>query len=424
MQINSSLTANTASNQFILPFSFILTSFFALLIFSITLIISPAALSPNLVRLPEGLSLAHLFILGWATMLAMGAIYQLIAVVTQQNIFSNKLGFVHFGLYSIGVFGLYISLGSFDLTGMILFGSITVVSVILFLVNVIVTIHLSKLKNPVISATRSALLYLGLTVLTGVLMVLNFQFSFLGNIHNGLLVAHLWVGLVGWFLFLIVGYSFKMLPMFYLAHGQNESWQRWILISLHLSIWISIIGAFAGMAGVLLPVSFLLLLTALVLFIIQIKAIQQKKFKKNPGKGIRFFVFLVYLLTVLPSLILILTIFQPGLLWQSKLLPLALSYYVLGFVSLSILAYLSKIIPFLWWTFRYGNQVGQKETPSLASMMDEDVVQRKLWILFICLILFLVSLAIGVSYLIVAGAVLFSLSTLYYLFTIAKAFTY
>lgn len=424
MNLSTSLTNNTSSNQFILPFSFIITSFFALLIFSISLIVSPTVLSPNLARLPEGLSLAHLFILGWASMLAMGAIYQLIAVVTQQSIYSNRLGFIHFGLYSVGVFGLYISLGSFQLTGMIIFGSLTVIGVILFLINVIVTVQKSQLKNTVISATTSALIYLGLTVLTGILMVLNFQFSFLGTAHNGLLVAHLWVGLIGWFLFLIIGYSFKMLPMFYLAHGQKEHWQKWILLCLHCSIWVSVIAALMGMATTILPISVGLLLTGLVLFLLQIKAIQKKRFKKNPGKGITFFVFLVYFFTGLTVIVFISSLINPGFIWQSNLLALLLIFYIFGFVSLSILAYLSKIIPFLWWTFRYGNQVGQKETPSLASMINEDVVQKKLWLLFVSLIIFLATLGTGAGIFVLVGAILFSLSTLYYLFTIAKAFTY
>ncbi|MDQ0255441.1 MFS family permease [Evansella vedderi] len=357
-------------------------------------------------------------------MLAMGAVYQLIAVVTQQSIYSIKLGFIHFGLYSIGVFGLYISLGSFELTGMIIFGSLTVGAVIIFLVNVFLTIQHSRLKNTVISASTSALFYLGLTVISGVLIVLNFQFSILGEFHHVLLIGHLWMGLIGWFLFLIVGYSFKMLPMFYLAHGHKESWQKWILISLHLCIWVGIFGAVIGKGTSILPIGLGLLTMGLVMFIVQIREIQKKRFKKNPGKGIVFFVFLVYFFTLLVGGLFIVSLVNPHFIWQSNLLTLILVFYILGFVSLSILAYLSKIIPFLWWTFRYGKQVGQQETPSLAIMIDETVVHRKLWLLFISLLLFIVGLGTGESFVIAATSILFAFSTVYYLFTIVKAFTY
>ncbi|MFA9555853.1 hypothetical protein ACERII_00900 [Evansella sp. AB-rgal1] len=413
--------APKSSDQFILPFSFIITSFFALVIFSVSLVISPDAFLPAKVRQGPGLSLAHLFILGWASMLAMGAIYQLIAVVTQQAIYSQKLGFLHFGFYSIGVIGLYISLGNFYLPGMITFGLCTVIGVSLFLFNVLATIHSCKIKNSVISATFSSLSYLGLTVVSGLLMVLNFRFSFMGELHSTLLILHLWFGLLGWFLFLIIGYSFKMLPMFYLSHGYSEKYQKWILLFLHLAIWISILG-FSVKYSILFPLSIGFVCGALWLFVLQIQEIKKKRFKKNPGKGIAFFVFLVYFTASVCSVAFLISLINAPFVF-SQLLSSLLFFYMFGFVSLSILAYLSKIIPFLWWTFRYGNQVGREETPSLATMIDEAVIQRKLWLIFFSLLLFIGGFFIGTPNVSFATSILFSFSIIFYLVSIIKAFT-
>ncbi|MBU9713240.1 hypothetical protein [Evansella tamaricis] len=410
------------NDSFILPFSFIITSFFSLLIFAIALAINPTAFSLELIRLPSGLSLAHLFILGWASMLAMGAIYQLIAVVTQRPIYSNRLGFLHYAFYSVGVIGLYISLTGFQLIPMIIFGSLTIIGTLSFIYNVLKTISLSKLNNSVISATRNALLYLGLTVLTGLLMILNFRFSII-SFHQPIFLMHLWSGLIGWFLFLIVGYSFKMLPMFYLAHGHSEKWQVWIIRFLHGAIWVSAIAAFFEKALQLSYLSFFLLSLSLVLFILQIKEIQRKRFKKNPGKGITFFVGLVYGLTGASIITFLLAVIQPSLLLNMKFIGAITLFYVLGFVSLSILAYLSKIIPFLWWTFRYGKEVGKGETPSLSEMINETVAERKLWFQLLCLLLFIGALLLELNLLLIIAAILFAFSIVYYLMTIVKAFT-
>ncbi|MDG5789173.1 hypothetical protein QA612_17075 [Evansella sp. AB-P1] len=420
--IQQTLSANKA-DQFILPFSFIITSFFSLVIFSVSLIITPSAFLSTVVRQPDGLSLSHLFILGWATMLAMGAVYQLIAVVTQQSIYSLKLGFFHFGFYIIGVMGLFLSLKSFHVQGMAIFGTSTVIGVALFLFNVLSTIKQSKLKNPVITASTSALIYLGLTVFTGLVMVLNFQFSFLGSSHSSILIIHLWVGLVGWFLFLIVGYSFKMLPMFYLSHGHSEKWQKWILFTLHGAIIVSAIAALLERATLLFPLSLGLLSLSLVLFILQIKEIQSKKFKKNPGKGISFFVFLVYLFTFMTCSTFLASIFNTELIVNNTVIAPLLFFYIFGFVSISILAYLSKIIPFLWWTFRYGNQVGKTDTPSLSAMMNETIVLRKLILIFISLLIFICGLIINIPAISFLTSGLFAFSIVYYLGTLIKAFT-
>ncbi|GGK35986.1 hypothetical protein GCM10010965_31160 [Caldalkalibacillus thermarum] len=50
----------------------------------------------------------------------------------------------------------------------------------------------------------------------------------------------------------------------------------------------------------------------------------------------------------------------------------ALSYlFLMGWISLSILGYLFKIIPFLWWTYKYSHQIGKVNVPTLKEMMDE-----------------------------------------------------
>ncbi|WP_088033355.1 hypothetical protein [Evansella clarkii] len=424
--MNKTLQQSTSQNtdQFILPFSFIISSLIFLVIFSVGLASNPGVFSFESLRSPAALAMAHLFILGWATMLAMGAVYQLIQVVSQRPVHSSKLGFIHFGLYISGVTGLYISLPDFNLPALIIFGLLTVAGVVCFLVNVLLTLKDSQLVNPVISATKSALLYLGLTVATGLIMVLNFRFGFLGTFHNGIFLLHLWAGLIGWFLFLIAGYSFKMLPMFFLAHGHDEKWQKWILIALHGAIWVSAAAGAAGMASVFLPFSLALLSLGLVMLLVQISEIRKNKFKKNPGRGINFFITLLKGFTALSVVLFLLSIVNVGFLLQYSVLGPILMFYIFGFISLSIAAYLSKIIPFLWWTFRYGGQVGQKETPSLAIMVDENVAERKLWFQLAALILFICSLWTGLQFLIIGTAILFAFTIIFYILTIGKAFTY
>ena len=51
---------------------------------------------------PLRLAFVHWLILGWATMIAMGAVYQLISVVLQRDVFSRRLGYIQFGVYFAG----------------------------------------------------------------------------------------------------------------------------------------------------------------------------------------------------------------------------------------------------------------------------------------------------------------------------------
>src|SRR5699024_586330 len=71
-------------------------------------------------------------------------------------------------------------------------------------------------------------------------------------------------------------------------------------------------------------------------------------------------------------------------------------FYIFAWIIFSILGYLCKIVPFLWWTHKYSNQMGKPNVPTLAQMVPDKKI-------FMIYILFLVSLT-GI----VLGAILSS----------------
>src|SRR5699024_9622618 len=56
--------------------------------------------------------------------------------------------------------------------------------------------------------------------------------------------------------------------------------------------------------------------------------------------------------------------------------------YVTGWIIFSILGYLYKIVPFLWWTHKYSERIGKEKVPMLKDMIHEKWAVR-LYILFI-----------------------------------------
>src|SRR5690606_22610200 len=90
-------------------FLFILTGMSLFIIYHVTTLTSMAAWISGPIRSPAGWSHAHLLLLGWGTMIAMGAVYQLINVVLQTKLYSEKLGFIQYAFSVIGVIGLALS---------------------------------------------------------------------------------------------------------------------------------------------------------------------------------------------------------------------------------------------------------------------------------------------------------------------------
>ncbi|HBI04317.1 MAG TPA: hypothetical protein DDY49_09850, partial [Paenibacillaceae bacterium] len=47
--------------------------------------------------------------------------------------------------------------------------------------------------------------------------------------------------------------------------------------------------------------------------------------------------------------------------------------YLLTWIGFSLFGYLYKIVPFLWWTYKYSNEIGKKTVPSLKDMMNQGI---------------------------------------------------
>src|SRR5690606_14925983 len=93
-----------------LPLSFIIFSVVALVASQVILLFNGHVVIDGNFRTFPLLSSAHLLILGWALMVAMGAMYQLVPVAFLTPIWSEKFGFVQFWVTAIGVGGFGITL--------------------------------------------------------------------------------------------------------------------------------------------------------------------------------------------------------------------------------------------------------------------------------------------------------------------------
>ncbi|MFL6555516.1 MAG: hypothetical protein ACJ8MO_05315, partial [Bacillus sp. (in: firmicutes)] len=86
-----------------LPISFILFSLFALILSQIVLLLNGQMVAGGSFRIPVIWSSAHLLVLGWALMAAMGAMYQLVPVAFLTKIWNEKFGFLQFFVTAVGI---------------------------------------------------------------------------------------------------------------------------------------------------------------------------------------------------------------------------------------------------------------------------------------------------------------------------------
>jgi hypothetical protein len=405
-----------------LPFRFIFAGLAGFIIFQLFTLVTFAGWLGDVPRSPSGWFHVHLLVLGWATMIAMGAVYQLISVVLQGNIYSERLGYVHFWTFLIGLAGLLVGFYSGQTACIAGFATLTFIGIMLFVWNLAVTLIRAKQWNPITACVASSLAYLLFTGVVGMTMGLNFAFGFAGVWHERLFGTHIWLGTIGWFGLLIVGMSFKLLPMFYLSHGYPERLQYVIFAVWNLGV---LVGAtsFLCEGGMLWKACGFALVTVAALFYnIHILQIYHKRHKKKPGAGVWWATLSAYWLTALGLVLCVMFVLSPQSVFMEKTILLVSWAYLWGWVALTILGYLSKIAPFLWWTFKYGPLVGKQKVPSMSDLINDRYVGIGMAAIAVCLLVLMSG--IGGNWLEVAriGGAAMALCSFAYILLVARVF--
>ncbi|PAE43728.1 hypothetical protein [Bacillus sp. 7884-1] len=351
-----------------LPISFIIFSLIAIVLSQILVLVNGQMLVNGSFRIPAIWSAAHLLILGWALMVAMGAMYQLVPVAFLTKIWNEKFGFIQFFVTAIGIASfswmLYISPQNALLPGILM-----LLGILMFLFQMFMTLRKQAKPNILTAFVGSALVCLFLTIFLGITLIYSLQTGFASEYYQAIFKSHLLMGVTGWFTLLIFGFSYKMVPMFSLSHGFPMVQARYVY-GLYISGLVIMLLSFFTSNDILLKAGFFLLLAGFSIFSWHISIIIKKRLKKKLDKPFSFSIVAIGLGNIVHLAAFI-------ALWSeqfSNLIGPFVYLYLMLWIVLSITGYLYKIVPFLWWTFKYSKEIGKNAVPSLKDMMNEKIV--------------------------------------------------
>ncbi|WP_422108704.1 hypothetical protein [Anoxybacillus flavithermus] len=103
-------THQTYETNIRLPFSFILFGTVAFLFSQMMFLFSGPQMVIGAFRIPSVWAAVHLTVLGWALMVAMGAMYQLVPVAFLTPIWNETVGFIQFLVTALGILSFSASL--------------------------------------------------------------------------------------------------------------------------------------------------------------------------------------------------------------------------------------------------------------------------------------------------------------------------
>jgi len=179
--------------------------------------------------------------------------------------------------------------------------------------------------------------------------------------------AHAHLGGVGFFMLLIVGISYKLIPMFTLSEIQSP---------LRAGVSVALLNV--GLAGSFITILLrspwklafsLTVFAALLVYAWELTAILKARKRRALDWGIRYFLTAVGLLMLVSLQALVLS--WPGLplnAFTGQLENLYGFLGLIGVITFVVIGMLYKIIPFLIWFGVYSKHIGRARVPALADM--------------------------------------------------------
>lgn len=238
---------------------------------------------------PKVLSITHIATLGWITMVIWGAMFQLVPVVLELKLFSELLAEVQFWLYLVGVILITYNFYNFDSNLSFTLPAILLnLAMYIFTFNIVASLTSIKNWNLIASFFVSALFWLVITAIAGLLLARNLDHPYIKIDHLQYLKLHANVAFIGWVAMVIMGVSLKLIPMFILSHNFTTQFAKGALILINIGLlginYIFHYKDISYLYYVFTPI----IVVGLLLYLIQVYVIFKNRIRKKLDVGLKY----------------------------------------------------------------------------------------------------------------------------------------
>ncbi len=445
------------SPKLTIPFRYLFTGIAVLVAISIIIIFKAHALTGFFFRSAVFLPLTHLLTLGWITLTIIGAMFQLIPVVTEKVLFSESIAKAVYYLYLAGLAWLIYAFASN--TQADAGAGIISIAILLFLVDIAVTINPVRgqrhpaagggLQSPLasngdshgieppavsngvkdiqkpdlaVSYVIAAVLFLFLTIIIGSIAAAGLHQHMVDNPVT-FLFLHIAVAGIGWVCFVVIGFSFRLIPMFILSHGYDETygWTSFamllsglILLVLYFTLQLFIPGLndidWIGLAGGII------ILIGIISYIFQMHVIYKQRTRRQIEPALWFSICATAYLLVAGLIGVWMLAFQHS--FRLEIVYVIAGLF--GFAGMYIIGMMHKIVPFLHWYNKYSSKIGLEKVPMTKDMINTPFTWIQLFVFNAGIIIITAGIMANMTGIIVVSGIVFLTGSLLFLWNIAN----
>lgn len=322
---------------------------------------------------PYTLAITHTLALGWGTMIILGASHQLFPVLIESQLHSNLLAHLSFYFAAIGIPLLIFSFYEFNMSLMAHIGAIFInIAILSYIANLLLSFSKTKKGNVHAIFAITAAFWLLMTTGLGLLLIYNFTHPILSQESLYYLSFHAHMGIIGWFLLMVVGVGSRLIPMFLISKYENKKILWWVygLINAGLGSFIPILFSSAELALYLIPV--ICIGVAILLFGYYIRQSYNNRIRKKVDGQVRISIVSVAFM-VIPVLVLIgiITLFTS--ISHLKFVLLYGFTIFFGWITAIILGMTFKTLPFIIWNKVYHKLAGLGKTPNPKELFSTPI---------------------------------------------------
>ena len=367
---NTGLAKNT-SYKVVLPFY--LYAALSFLAATILLFFSSSAFVQHYFH-PQTLAVTHVMALGWGTMMILGASHQLVPVLIEGKLYSNALAYLSFLLAALGIPLLVYGFYNFYFGWEAEWGAILInAAVIFYLINIAISMAKSKNENVHAVFVFTATLWLLITTIVGLFLIYNFTYNILSKDSLAYLPLHAHLGIIGWFLLLVIGVGSRLIPLFLISKYHNEKALWWIYALVNIGLITFVINFLYVKVNWLYFLPVVAIFMSLLLFGFYCYQAYRDRLRKKVDDQLKISLLSVLMMLLplifLPVIIVLLlfSVDDPGLI-------LTYGFCIFfGWITAIIFGMTFKTLPFILWNKTYHSKAGLGKTPNPRELFNNKI---------------------------------------------------
>jgi len=419
--VNTGLAKNT-SYKVVLPFY--LYAGLSLLAATVLLIFSTPAFLEHYFH-PRTLAITHLMALGWGTMMILGASHQLVPVLIEGKLYSNTLAYLSFVFAGTGIPLLVVGFYQFNFGWPAQYGAILInAAIIIYLVNIAVSMVKSKHENVHAVFVFTGTLWLLITIIVGLFLVYNFTYNILSKDSLSYLPLHAHLGIIGWFLLLVIGVGSRLIPLFLISKYNNYKLLWWVYFLINFAL-ISFIVLF-----LFIKITWLYFLplisiaTSLILFGYYCYQAYKQRIRKKVDYQVKISLLSVFMMAI-PLVFLLIVILLLLVSVDNYHLILTYGFCIFfGWITAIIFGMTFKTLPFIVWNKVYHDKAGLGKTPNPKELFSDKIFLMMGGSYLAGFVLFVAGVLISNELIIKIAAILLLIAAILYNGNVWKAVTH